>query len=364
MNIRELLQAIPDTRPYPETASKNELLRNAQVILSSTSDAQISLARQQLKGAMVEELSQNRCLALSVALAMAANPAQYRLVWENLCEVLSPCENEVQWLALPVVLVIGAKQDGILPNQLPLNELRAIWSQSDLLKPLIEAQWIPHLISSETLTAVSAENWFQAKQNQTAAKALADSFLSEEIHYHAGQQTIVVYALAYGEALKNIAGKSLQSAALPLMQVWQNHFAGENTTIFTNPLSGNLPARALCDANSMRQRMACDVFTANAIRSIRLQHPRVGVVIAAATGGVLQMTFHTTESSPIPPMTFNYQLAPEEEIPLVVQNFLDLLAECRIEYVRILTDTLPEKNIYAYEEAQNHAGANPFFMDE
>ena len=97
-------------------------------------------------------------------------------------------------------------------------------------------------------------------------------------------------------------------------------------------------------AATPRQRMAMDVFATNAIRAIRMQSPRVGVVAAAKADGKLQFSFNATDSAfEIVPQTFTWELASTDNIAIVQQNFLDLMAECRIEHLYLLHNPLGEK---------------------
>ena len=161
--------------------------------------------------------------------------------------------------------------------------------------------------------------------------------------------------------LSVMESSSLSKAALPLMQVWQALFHQAGTTIFANPMTADLPIAALQQGNAQRRRMALDIFTANAVRSIRLQFPRVGVVIAAEEGGKLLFIFHPIEPNPLQPLVFRHFLTPEEEIPVLVQDFLDLMTECKVEHIHILSEALPAGKIPTYAQAIEMAGGNPFF---
>ena len=90
----ELILSIPDTRPYPDMPNKNELLRYVNDILHPQSAAYSKLADGQLSVEIAQQLQQRHTLSLSVAMAMVANPAQYRLLWQYLCNALSPKNND------------------------------------------------------------------------------------------------------------------------------------------------------------------------------------------------------------------------------------------------------------------------------
>jgi len=115
----------------------------------------------------------------------------------------------------------------------------------------------------------------------------------------------------------------------------------------------------------MRLRMALDVFTANSIRSIRLQSPRVGVVMAAQEGGRLVFGFNATDSQfELQPQTFTWPLSPMDKIEIVQQNFLDLLAECQVENIRLLHDPIGENDeLPTYSQAVKLPGHNPLYGD-
>ncbi|MDO5686728.1 MAG: conjugal transfer protein [Neisseria sp.] len=364
--LTEKLQRLPDTRPYPETPTKNDALRQAADIVANTSAAQVKLAQEQLDTGIHAMLAQNHYLSLSVALSMIESPAQYRVLWQALCKALSPhAAQEVQWLAFPVVVVIGAERSGSLKQDLPQAALNQTLKQYGVIDP-DTLTWLPQLLDAEDISRISAGDWYAAKQDLTAAQNFAGSLSGAALSYESGQEVRLVYALAYGTnaALREAAGKNLGEAALPLMQVWQEHLTADGLTVFANPLNADLPAAAQMHADTMRRRMACDVFTANAIRSLRLQHPRVGVIIAARDGGELLFSFQTTEPCNVPPLNFHWHLAPSEEIPLVLQNFIDLLAECRMEQVRIVQDILfAQEPIPLYQEAVAMRGFNPFFPE-
>jgi len=103
----------------------------------------------------------------------------------------------------------------------------------------------------------------------------------------------------------------------------------------------------------------------NAIRAIRMQSPRVGVVAAAKADGKLQFSFNATDSAfEIVPQTFTWELASTDNIAIVQQNFLDLMAECRIEHLYLLHNPLGEnENIPTYAQALKLEGHNPFFSN-
>lgn len=359
------MQILPDTRPYPTDPVKNDLLLYATQIAHATSSAQRALAQEQLNGKIHEMLSQNFYLGLSVAMSMAADEHAYAALMDALDAVLqAKSADEVQWFALPVVVVAGAKQANVLPTATPSIELAACLANYPTFKPLSNATWLPNLIRADDFAAIKADKWFAAKQNIQAAQQFAQNLPQRAQNIPADQSVHVLYALAYGDAgILPTLGQNLRDAALPLMQVWQENLATQGLTLFTNPLSPNTPLAALSDASHMRLRMALDVFAANAIRAIRLQSPRVGVVMAAQEGGKLLFGFNTTDQAfELPKLTFTWTLSPRENIGVVQQNFLNLMADCQVEHIYQLDKPLLEdEELPTYSHALQLAGHNPLF---
>ena len=360
---------LPDTRPYPQMPVKNHLLLNARSLAHDASAASRKLAAGQLQAEIRGMFQQNHYLSLSVAVTMAPDADTYRMLMQSIDEVLQADQgDEVQWFALPVVLVAGCKKDQTLPLHLPTSQLFACLENYPNFRVLTQnTQWLPYLVHSNDLTAVSPGDWWQAKQNSEAAAAFLQKSEYKPLPLPAGQSVHVVYALGYGgREIQTALGKNLQQAGLPLMQVWQEALASDGITLFANPLSPNTPIHALTEGSHTRQRMAMDVFATNAIRAVRLQSPRVGVVVAAREGGRIAFGFNATDSAfEVVPQIFEWALASGDNIAIVQQNFLDLMAECRVEHVYMLHDAIGENEpLPTYAQALKLSGHNPFFRGD
>lgn len=365
MNLNTLLQKIPDPRPYPETAAaKNDLLRYAAQMLQADSGAQKKLAQSQLSAEVRQMLAQRHYLGFSVALSLAPSPTHYRILWEALNAALTAAENETAWIVFPVVAVIGAEKDAEIPLQIPGDALNKLLFQHKIFQENAQVRWLPFLLTADHFARIKPDQWFAAKND--AAFAGSENFRQPETcPVAAGQEVAVFYAAAYGPQplLHANAAQHFAAAALPLMQVWQESLGGGQLTVFANPLAPAVPSAAHMAGHLMRRRMACDVFTANAVRGIRLNGGRVAVVIAAQEGSLLHFAFQADDDSlNLPVKTYSFALTPDEEIPLVVQQFLDLLAECRVDKVRILCEMLRAgEKIPAYRETAARDSFNPFF---
>ncbi|UOP05536.2 hypothetical protein [Conchiformibius kuhniae] len=348
-----MMMTLPDTRPYPTDPVKNDLLLYAEQIARPTSGAQRKLAQEHLTAQLHALLSQRQILSLSVAMSMAPDRETHVALADGLADVLDalPASGEAQWFALPVVLVCGAEQAMPLAADAPVAALQNLLAQYPHLQPLATAQWLPQLVSGEDFAAVRADRWFAAK---TQADAAALKLSPRPVSAAAGKSVQVLYALAWGDAsLRPLLGKPLAQAALPLMQLWQQHFAQTGLTVFANPLTALPPLTALAQAAHMRLRMALDVFAADALRALRLQNRPVAAVAAAQEGGRLLFGFADAEDAVNAPHTFVWTLSPRDNIATVQQDFLELMHDCHVHDICLLPRPLPEHAVLPnYVQAQ------------
>lgn len=360
---------LPDTRPYPTSPIKNFLLLNAYQLAHNSSAASRKLSSEQLQTEIRGMLSQNHYINLSLAMTMAPDVGTYQSLMDSVDTVLrAEKDGEIQWFALPIVIVAGCKQDKSLPLGLPTEALFACLQNYPHLRNLTQnTRWLPYLVQSDELSGITPGDWWQAKQNTDSAERFLQRFSHHPLSLLNGQSVHVVYALGYGgKDVQPVLGLNLQRAGLPLMQVWQEALALTGATLFTNPLSPNTPLKALADGSHTRQRMAMDVFSTNAIRSIRMQSPRVGVVVGAREGGQILFGFNATDSAfEVVPQIFVWELASTDKIAIVQQNFLDLMVECQIEHIYYLHNALPENSeLPTYAQALKLDGHNPLFSKE
>ncbi len=358
---------LPDTRAYPTDPVKNELLLHAAQLAAPTSKAQATLARETLAVEIAQMLAQNHYLNLSVALALAPNAAVYSALWQSLADVLAAHgDDEVQWLALPVVVVAVPNKRSIYPTMCQWLRSKPFFKGS--LGYPIGPPYTGHLICSVQLNwgQLKRINGLRRKKNAAAAESLLSTLSDQGFALEAGQSVQVRYAVGFaGKGIQAALSTPLGSVALPLMQAWQTHFHTPGATLFTNPMMPMTPMTAMREGNALRLRMACDVFTTNAVRAIRLQSPRVGVVIAAQAGGRLLFGFNATDAVfELAPQVFAWPLTPADNMDTVVQQFIDLLAECQVENIRLLHEPLAEADALPnYAQAIHMLGHNPLFTE-
>lgn len=363
-----LTQHITDPRQYPATPPGNELLRHASMMLNATNAADKSLSASELQAAINRMLAEDHFLGLSVALSMVPNQSTYQTIWQALSHSLVPqSEQQVQWFALPIIVVVGSQQEANLNTQTPVEAINECFKAHNINQIPDAVHWHPELLSATSLSAIKASQWYQAKADDSSAQTLLNNLPNSVLYAPQGQSVEVVYAIGYTkEATTLPLGQALRQAALPLMQVFNEHFKQDGCTIFANPLPPYPVFNAMVEGGKMRLQMALDVFAANAIRAVRLQSGRVGVVIAPQEGGNLMFTFNATESQyGLPEQVFAWPLSPLDNMELILQNFLELLVECQVEHVRLCKDIMPlDAALPSYEEALKHNSVNPLTQEK
>ena len=257
---------LPDPRPYPERTVNNKLLLLATRIARPESAEDAEQARAELKKQIAQMLGLRHYIGLSVAMTMAGAPDIYTALMDTVDEALQPENDEqLQWFALPVIVVAGADKAGELKSSCPEALINACLANYPALRPLTRAVWLPQLIRSDDFAKIKPDDWYAAKESADAAAEFAASLPTASAAIPQDQSVHALYALGYGgREIQAALGQSLREAALPLMQVWQEYLAEENMTLFTNPLSPASPLSALADASRTRLRMALDVFRAPA----------------------------------------------------------------------------------------------------
>ena len=234
---------LPDTRPYPATPVKGDLLLYAGQIAHAKTGAERKIAQETLCTKIAEMFAQRHPLWLSVAMSMSPDPETYIALMDGIDEVLrAKTDDEVQWFALPVVVVAGTKQPAPLPESCPAAELCAVLENYPALRPLSHAQWLPQLLRADDFAQITADTWFAAKQSTQAAEQFAQKLPRRAAELPKDQSVHVLYALGYGgREVQAALGQNLREAALPLMQVWQQHLTQPGMTLFTNPLNADTP---------------------------------------------------------------------------------------------------------------------------
>ena len=140
------------------------------------------------------------------------------------------------------------------------------------------------------------------------------------------------------------------------MYFWINFFSEKKINAFVNPLSPMTPLTGLMHGAYVRNKMALELYAAEAIYHLKLNHQPVAVVIASRLGGSLEINFQSLVN---PTLRFNYswQLLPADCLDQIIDELCQLLDECKVDKQRLLKSPLDyEEPIPTYEKALQQDG--------
>lgn len=345
---------ITDPRQYPHTIPDNELLRHSLMLHSVKSELDKQIHRQALSWAMKNQLQQNQTLSISVALSMATDQKTYQTIWQSLNQILNT-QTAGRFVAVPIILIAGAKQDIQLCEYLPKEIFNKILNYQDQ-----EIIWCETWVNADTLSAIPANKWFLACQDEQSANQTLKMLQCEHFVLNAGQEVRLIFAIGF-QKQANTPKKNNPEASFSLMQALSLHFSQADLTLFVNPLKPQSVLNGLVAGGTMQLTMALDVFAGNTIRAIRLQQENVGAVIATQIGGKLLFSFSSTEKNTrLPVQGFTWLLSPLDKMDTIIRNFLGLLSDCQVEQVLVCKNPMSENEHYlSYQQAAKMKHINP-----
>lgn len=344
---------ISDTRPYATVKSKNHLRFLLDSYQNAEDKAEKFSAQQALVHAIDALLIRAQLLPLSVALSLVKSSKEYRILIDSLEQVLLAKNQETQYLVFPFILIASSQQ----AIKLNLSYPQEKWNT--LILDCLPRQWqsltfAPHLLSAEQLSHFTALNWYQAKHDPSILSvAKVDS-------WQINQKTQVLLAFILGNIKQKgnvtVPPSISNSNRMRLMYFWINFFSEKKINAFVNPLSPMTPLTGLMHGAYVRNKMALELYAAEAIYHLKLNHQPVAVVIASRLGGSLEINFQSLVN---PTLRFNYswQLLPADCLDQIIDELCQLLDECKVDKQRLLKSPLDyEEPIPTYEKALQQDG--------
>ena len=347
---------ISDTRPYATVKSKNHLLFLLDSYQNAEDKADKFTAQQALIHAIDALLIKAQLLPLSVALSLVKSSKEYRILIDSLEQVLLAKNQETQYLVFPFILVATTQQEIKLNLSYPQEQ----WSA--LIRDCLPRQWqsltfTTHLLSAEQLSNFTALNWYHAKYNPSV---LSVEKVKKIDSWQINQKTQILLAFVLGNIKQMgdiIVPPFIDNPELMrLMYFWIDFFKEKKINAFVNPLSPMTPLTGLIHGVYMRNKMALELYAAQAIYSLKLNHQPVAVVIASRLGGSLEIDFQSIADSTLH-FNYSWQLLPADCLDQIIDELCQLLDECKVDRQRLLKLPLDyEEPIPTYEKALQQDG--------
>lgn len=338
---------LPDPRQYhPQVSLTNRLIHHAQSVLDAPNAEDREMWRQALVGAMDEMLQRGEVLSISVALAMVPTQACYQVVWDALRQTVEETGGaRALVFALPLVLVAGSREQAQLPGGVEdvagLNDLlrrHGVFAEGGdvalsgvLLHP-------DSLVGLDALTLYKLSRQGEAAREGLPSEAAPITVKEEGVFL---RYLIGVAIQREGEACPVKLGGSVGAWGMPLMKFLGEQLKTDGVTLF--PIARPpLPAmQALVAGNYARFEVALQVFASSQIRRLRELDKEPVAILSAHDNGELHFTLsaHGDERNW---EGFVWPLASLDNFKLIEENFRELMAECRVREVHILSELQPE----------------------
>ncbi len=352
---------LSDPRPYTASAVNNTpLLQTGQLIDASSEHKEACQKR--LENTLADYLQTHNSLPVCVALSMVPDQAHYTVLWQTLNTVL--WQQQTAFVVLPVVLVMGSEKTQSVSHHLPVALIDNCLAHYGIKDIVWAKNWIHH----EQLANKTLDEWFIAGQNEDSARQFLENLPQREWVIESGQHIVTVFAVGRMKQ-EDIACFTHTNAdfSMALMSDLHAYFSKiKGLSVFANPLALQAPLSALSEATSMRLMMALEVFSGNAIRSIRLQHLTAGAVCVAQEPNVLRFSFSCVEQNDVfKPLGFSWTLSSMDHLPTILNYFINLVQECQINDLLVCSNViLPEQTPFlSYNQAkQQNMGKNIFSL--
>ena len=349
---------IADPRVFPEHIDTVHapLLELASASLAASSSARADEIDSILVKALAERIGRGDGLLLAELFAAAPSAALARHLWRSLIaawrEASRPAAGEAvaaTLFAMPIVIVAGTQ-----PGAAALA-LAGILQDCDRISAILQEHGA--LAGNRTFALASALATADAVdvprlptllgwQRQALAGGGGRDLVPTPIAVQAGQEGVHLRFLI-GTALAAPAVDLLGTAgttrwAMPLAQELARQLAVPSATVLALPRAPSSPPAALQQGRAAQRAVGAQLFASNAIRRLRASVGEPSAVIsahrcpAAPGGGELRLSL-SSAFDPRQAEGFRCPLFPSDAAGDVATMLIELLRDCRVVDVRVLT---------------------------
>ncbi|MFH4355194.1 MAG: hypothetical protein WDW20_00315 [Neisseriaceae bacterium] len=322
-----------DTRPYSKDKPRSRLaLITEQVLLSATKPDR-EFAEKQLEEAIEKLLIEKQSLPITIAMSLSPSQEYYKVLLQALQTTLQAKQGESQWIALPLVILLGSSRTQSLDLEIPLDSLQPLLTKWYGFQAS-EVFWFNYLVPMDLLSGVKSEQWYEAKLKPAALVKWLQSYSPQVIQLQKGQQILLSFVLGYTVELA-LDKKNSEQALMEMMQFWTEYFLKQDLTPFVLPMPPSAVLKGMLEGGHMSKKVELDIFISEAIRSIKLLRLPVGAIIATKEGGSLEISLQSLDS-PKKVFTYSWKLSFAESLDERVEELISLLTDCQVDQISLL----------------------------
>ncbi|RQW25989.1 hypothetical protein EHS17_10365 [Rhodobacteraceae bacterium CH30] len=340
---------LPDPRQYPALLASNRLIHHAVSALDAKTDADAGSWREGLRLALGDVLKRDDMLTLSVALAMAPSAAAYRELWQALRAAVEQADGRhVVLFAMPLVLVAAADGEVSLPAEIgDAAGLNALLRQHAVFAPGAEVWLGGALLHPDTLSEISAGQIYRATHEAAGMMdALPANLAGRAVTVHKdGVFLRYLLGVAIQEEGRPSAlklGGAVGAWGLPLMKFLGEQLKTSGLNLFPIARPPQMLMQAMVEGGKARHEVALQAFASSQIRRLRDKSLTPVAVLAAHSGGELRFTLSAVSGEGADE-GFVWTLSPLDSVPAIETMVRELMAECQVEDVRIVTGLMAEE---------------------
>ena len=288
----------------------------------------------------------------------------WQLLNEQLADILASCphpDGNALVFALPLALVIGASNDLTLPAQWPNITLVHDFLQTQaIFGSSAQIHLAPGLYAAENIQNILWSDWWAWGQNPSQ-NCPANA---HQLFIQRGSEQV---------SLRFIVGVAV-NPALPVRDISQwgiafshglgEQLAQEDLNLFVVPRSPQALPRALYQGGQVAREMGLQLFSSHVIRRFRQDIGEPAVTISVHDDQTLRIRFANPFNLGHAD-TYTWPLNAGDSLGLIAAQVAELLDECRLENVTVLTEQqatqvtppISRPNVIMLKQVSPHDGA-------
>lgn len=295
-------------------------------------------------------LKTNDFAQLAAVVEAAPSVAAARHLWRRLDEVLRvhTAGGEgglAQVFALPLVLVAGAGAAGTLAGVLPeVAKVTTILKDHQALRGNRNFALGNALVSAEALSLTQLDALLTQGADPLALPVAPMPLVAKQESVFL-RFLIGVAVTAPGVDL--FASQDVGRWGLPLAQELARQMSAESVTVLVLPRPPGTLLTAAWAGRLAQREVALQLFASNAIRKMRSGVGEPTAVLSVHSLGEGGGELRVSLSSPFDARSaegFRIRLEPLDRVGDVAQGVIDLLRDCRVADIRLLTQVQPDRD--------------------
>lgn len=346
------MESLPDPRHYGSPGGDAQLApllaRNEQ------GDAR---ARAELLAWLRQCLEQGRDQDIFAALRQAPSHSAYRALWNLTCLAVDRCGSateqqavEARLFALPIVLIMATRKAVVISGILPeIDEIRTLLERHAAVGATRNFGLSSALCPLEALERLKPSDVYRWSTEWAGA---AREIVPLDIAAGAGREQVHLRFLVGAGIAPADAPSFLETAAnigawgMPLTRALVRQLAQPGLDLLAVP---RLPVSLLKAAHAGRcaqLEVAFNLFASNALRTFRSAVGDPVVILSAHRFEAGGAEVRVSMSSPFDDTLlegFRWPLHPFDDLDHIVAAVTDLLRDCRVTDLRVVSVVLPER---------------------